>query len=167
MLLLSTHTPVQAQSAELTALARETLRGLQDRSIRANREFCGLIGRDTAGRLVVSRIVRGRRASCRYPNPPDGVEVIATFHTHGAFLEAYDNEVPSVLDVEGEMSTGTHGFVSTPGGRFWYVDGRRGRARLICGPKCMPWDSRFVPGLAGTIAPAYSLQDLRIRQDLW
>ncbi|WP_050928989.1 DUF4329 domain-containing protein [Aestuariivita boseongensis] len=156
--------PAQAQSRVELDLARQTLRALQAESIRGNREFCGVIGKDQAGRLVVSPAARGSRARCRYPNAPAGTRVVATFHTHGAFLERFDNEVPSVLDVLADMTTGTSGYISTPGGRFWYINGRTGEVRLICGPKCLPWDPRYVPGLAGPVAGKYTLDQLKRRQ---
>lgn len=156
--------PVSAQSREEMDLARETLRGLQAQSIQGNREFCGVIGRDGAGRLVLSTVARGARARCRYPKAPPGTKVVATFHTHGAFLERFDNEVPSALDVLADMATGTNGYISTPGGRLWLVNGRTGDVRLICGPKCLPWDPRYVPGLAGPVAGKYTLDQLKRRQ---
>lgn len=156
--------PANAQSRAEQDLAKQTLRALQERSVKGNREYCGVIGRDAAGRLVVSEAVRGNRARCRYPNSPPGTTVVATVHTHGAFLKNYDNEVPSVLDVLADMYAGTNGYVSTPGGRFWYVNGRTGVIELICGPKCLPWDPRYVPGLAGPVAGKYTLEQLKDRQ---
>lgn len=153
-----------AQSAAEVDLAKAALRALQAQSIKGNREYCGLIGRDRFGGLIASEAARGNRARCRYPDPPPDTVVVATFHTHGAFLRNYDNEVPSVLDVMSEMLNGTHGYVSTPGGRFWFVDGRRGTIRLICGPKCLPWDPRYVEGVTGPIASKYTLDDLKQRQ---
>jgi len=153
-----------AQSRAEQELAKETLRGLQAQSIQSNREYCGVIGKDAAGRLVVSQVMRGGRARCRYPKAPRGTKVVATFHTHGSFLERFDNEVPSVLDVLADMATGTTGYVSTPGGRFWMVNGRTGEMRLLCGPKCLPWDPRYIPDLAGPVAGKYTLDQLKRRQ---
>lgn len=155
---------VSAQSRAEQDLAKQILRDLQERSVQGNREFCGVIGKDSSGRLVVSRVARGTRAGCRYPRTPRQTELVATFHTHGAFLVRYDNEVPSVLDVLAEMATQTHGYVSTPGGRFWFVNGRTGKVRLLCGPKCLPWDPRYVPDLAGPVASSYTLEQLKRRQ---
>ena len=156
--------PATAQSRAEQDLAKELLRDLQAQSIRGNREFCGVIGRDGAGRLVVSDVARGTRARCRYPNAPRGTTVVATFHTHGSFLKQFDNEVPSVLDVLADMATGTTGYVSTPGGRFWMVNGRTGEIKLLCGPKCLPWDPRYIPDLAGPVAGKYTLDQLKRRQ---
>ena len=144
--------------------ARSILHGLQEASIRSNREYCGLIGRDALGRLIATEAVRGTRARCRYPDPPPGTVVVASFHTHGAFLRNYDNEVPSVLDVMSEAASRTRGYISTPGGRFWMVDGRTGVSRLLCDARCLPWDPRYQPGLGGAVASKYSIDDLRRRQ---
>lgn len=153
-----------AQPAQEQALAKQVLRDLQARSVQGNREFCGVIGQDRAGRLVVSRAARGTRARCRYPDAPPGTRLVATFHTHGAFLPRFDNEVPSVLDVYADMATRTNGYVSTPGGRFWHVNGRTGEVRLLCGPKCLPWDPRYIPELAGPVRSRYTLDQLKQRQ---
>lgn len=147
------------------ALARQVLTDLQEQSIRDNREYCGLIGRDPQGRLVATEAVRGSRARCRYPDPPPGTVLVASYHTHGAFLSDYDNEVPSAIDVRTEMMSGTRGYVSTPGGRFWLIDGRAGTARLICDAKCLPWDPRYRAWIAGTVKSRYSIYDLVRRQE--
>jgi hypothetical protein len=165
LLLCLVYTPVApAQGDEERAMAKSLLRDLQADSIRGNREYCGLIGQMDDGRFVATKAVRGSRAKCRYPRPLPGMNVTATFHTHGAFLRHYDNEVPSVLDVMTDMSNGTNGYVSTPGGRLWFVDGRRGQLFMICGPGCLPWDPRFIEGAAGPIAGKYTLRELRDRQ---
>ncbi len=147
------------------ALAKQTLSDLQARSIRENREYCGLIGRDPQGRLVVTEAVRGTRARCRYPDPPPGTVLVASYHTHGAFLSNYDNEVPSALDVSIEMMDGTRGYVATPGGRFWMIEGRTGIAHLICDVKCLPWDPGYRSWIAGQVASRYSFNDLVRRQE--
>lgn len=147
------------------ALAKQILTELQEQSIRDNREYCGLIGRDLQGRLVVTEAVRGSRARCRYPDPPSGTVLVASYHTHGAFLSDYDNEVPSAIDVQTEMMSGTRGYIATPGGRFWMIDGPTGTARLICDAKCLPWDPRYRSWIAGTVKSRYSYYDLVRRQE--
>lgn len=148
------------------ALARELLSGLQSASIRGNREYCGLIARAPDGALTQVRARRGSRAGCTYPRAPRGHKVVASYHTHGAFLERYDNEVPSLLDVLTDLRAGTNGYVSTPGGRLWYVDLRRREVRLICGPRCLPWDRRYRVTPGDRIATRYSMQDLALRRVL-
>lgn len=135
--------PALAQSSELQELARKKLTELQAVSIRQNREFCGVIGRAKDGKLISGPIRRGKRATCRVGELPTGTTLVATFHTHGSYLRRYDNEVPSIIDLETEMALGSIGYVSTPGGRFWMVHGPKAEVRLICGVGCLPWDPNF------------------------
>lgn len=136
-------TPVQAQDAREMKAARQILYDLQALSIRENREYCGVLLRQPDGKLISSKAFRGRKARCNVRRIPGGADVVASYHTHGAFLVGYDNEVPSLLDLEVEVEWAIDGYVSTPGGRFWHVDGRRGTIHLICGPGCMPSDPRY------------------------
>ena len=151
------------QAAPMDDLARTTLFALQAQSIQNNREYCGIIVRRANGNLYATQANRGTKARCRYPNAGAGETLVASYHTHGAYLRRYDNEVPSVLDVITEMLSGTPGYVSTPGGRLWKTDGKTGAVHLICGPKCLPWDPRFVVDPNDRIAQKYSLQALKRR----
>ncbi|MEM1361098.1 MAG: DUF4329 domain-containing protein [Pseudomonadota bacterium] len=162
-LLLCVSAPsASAQTAEEIAVAREVFTKLQAASIQQNREYCGYIGYNPAGQLVSTEAKRGRKTSCRPRNEPEGWTLVASFHTHGAYTEDYDNEVPSVTDVEGDMDEEVNGFVATPGGRFWAIDGTTGDIRLICGPRCLPWDPNFVPDYDPPLA-RYSLDTLKRR----
>lgn len=149
-----------AQPRGETDLARELLHDMQARSIRESREFCGMIGIDAQGRYVVGPISRGTAARCAFRRPRTAKRIVASFHTHGGYLPDYDNEVPSIIDLESERATGLRGYVATPGGRFWLVDGETSRVTLICGPKCLPWDPRYTQGEFETIARSYSRQQL-------
>lgn len=152
--------PALAGSKEIEALAKSVLRDLQAPSIRQSREYCGIIYYTSAGELKAGPAKRGSRARCRARIPRDVYELVGTYHTHGGYLEGYDNEVPSITDLEGEVLSRTIGYVSTPGGRFWLVDGVRREIQLICGPKCMPWDPRFDDGNFGKIKSRYSAKQL-------
>jgi hypothetical protein len=135
--------PVQAENPQERAAAKKILGDLQARSIRDNREYCGLLLRLPNGKLISSKAFRGGKARCNVRRIPDVGTVVASYHTHGAYLPGYDNEVPSILDLQVEMEWGIDGYVSTPGGRFWLVDGRRGTIRMLCGPGCLPSDPNF------------------------
>lgn len=152
-----------AQDATITSVAKAALEAAQPDSIRRNREYCGMIGRDGAGQIIVTKARRGSRARCRYPDLPRGVRPVATFHTHGAFLPRFDNEVPSVLDLLSEIRSGTDGYVSTPGGRLWFMDGARQEVRMLCDIGCLPYDPSFVRNAMGPIAKRYTLDDLKRR----
>lgn len=153
-----------AQSEAELSFARDILSGIQENSFAANREYCGMIGLDQDGRLVASRPRKGRVDSCLPRDPRDAVEIIASYHTHGGFGADYDSEVPSTTDVIGDMDEGVDGYVSTPGGRFWFIDGQTGVARLICSLGCLPQDPDFVPGVWGKIRARYTLSDLERRE---
>lgn len=153
-----------AQSAEEQTLAKRLLHGLQAASIRSSREYCGLIGRRSDGQLVAIPARRGTRARCRFPDHDPDLRIVASYHTHGAFLRQYDNEVPSVMDLMMDIQFGTTGYVSTPGGRLWLIDSARREVRLICGLRCLPWDPRYDGRSTGLVARKYTLDELRARQ---
>lgn len=157
--------PASAQSAAEVAFARQVLAGIQGNSFDANREYCGIIGLDADGRLVASRPRKGRTDSCKPRDPRDAVEFIASYHTHGGFDEWADSEVPSTDDVLADMEEGLDGYLATPGGRLWFIDGQQGIARQICGVGCMPSDPDFEPEVFGLVKQRYTLSDLDRRED--
>lgn len=165
VLLVAFSLPAAAQDAREMAAARDILYDLQPLSIRENREYCGVLLRLPDNTLISSKAFRGKKARCTVKRIPTGARVVASYHTHGAFLEGYDNEVPSLLDLEVEAEWGIDGYVSTPGGRFWHVDGRRGTIKMICGPGCMPSDSRYRDQSRsfGKIRPDYDYEGLLMR----
>ena len=153
--------PAYAQSAKELAFVKSLMINLQERSFDANREFCGTIGIDEDGALVSSKPRRGWRSSCRPRDSRDAVEIISSFHTHGAFTTKSDSEVPSVNDVEADMSEGTNGWVATPGGRLWFINGQTGFAQMVCGLGCLPQDPDFEAGWSGPIPRSFTLEQLR------
>ena len=167
-LAIVTGAPVLAQDPAEMRAAREVLMQLQPRSFAENREYCGYVGVLPDGTVSVTEVTRGRRDSClSRADESRFVEIVASFHTHAGFDPEADSEVPSIEDIEGDMFEGVDGYVSTPGGRLWYIDGRRGVATLICGLGCMGQDPNFVPGIAGPIANRYTLDDLDARMSEW
>lgn len=160
--LLATAAP--AQNAAEMAAARAVLLELQPRSFSENREYCGYIGRMPDGTYMATEVTRGRTDSCLSRGDESRfVEVTASFHTHAGFDWDADSEVPSADDVLGDMEEGVDGYVATPGGRFWYIDGAQGVAYQICGLGCLGQDPDFVEGAAGPIAAEYTLDDLEDR----
>ena len=153
----------QISKADLAGI-KFVLADAQRRSFSANREVCGLFGRNAQGKLVSTSGRLGGRDGCRPGYDPRGVEVFATWHTHGAFEDDYDSEVPSPDDVRAEMIEGQIGFVATPGGRLWMIDGESGVANLVCGLPCLPADQSFEPGVFGPIAKRYTLEQLYARE---
>lgn len=154
-----------AQDAAELAVARGVLLQLQARSFAENREYCGYIGRLPDGRLTATEVTRGDAWGClSRADESRFVGIVASFHTHAGFERTADSEVPSSDDVRGDMAEGLNGYVATPGGRLWYIDGRRGVATQVCGPGCMGQDPDFRPGNAGPIAQSYTLQQLQARE---
>ena len=152
-------TPLAAQDRALVDLATRTLASLQDISFRKQREYCGFLGYSSSGELVATPAQAGTRDSCS-AEFPDDIAVIASFHTHGAFDDGYYNEVPSDLDLRSDAEFFLDGFVSTPGGRLWYVDGRKLETFQICGTGCLPVAPGFRKGVNGEIATHYTYQEL-------
>lgn len=157
--------PVWADDAAVRSAARTILTSLQEVSVRNNREYCGVILRRADGSLVSSNAFGGSATRCQVREIPVEGEVVASYHTHGAYLPDYDNEVPSVLDLQVEMEWGIDGYVATPGGRFWHVDGRNGVVNLICGPGCLPRDARYADQVRefGKIRQSYTMDQLILR----
>ncbi len=149
--------------AELRA-AQAALLQLQPRSFAENLEYCGYVGRMPDGRLTATEVTRGDAWGCLSRGDESRfVDIVASFHTHAGFDRSADSEVPSADDVIGDLNEGVNGYIATPGGRLWYIDGRRGVATQVCGLGCMGQDPRFIPGDAGPIASRYTLQELQRR----
>jgi hypothetical protein len=155
---------VTAAQEAVQAFAREQLGVMQVRSLAENVELCAIIFEDSDGELGASRIREGGEAECdlRYFDEP-GMAPVASMHTHGAFDQEYDSEVPSLIDIEGDIASELDGYVATPGGRLWHIDWREERAELVCGEGCLQQDRAYSACADDPIAPAYSLPQLRAR----
>lgn len=154
-----------AQDAEITDFAHTLLSEAQALSIARNREYCGTIGEDANGDLVATDPRRGRRMSCKSRTLWAAEYLLASFHTHGAHDPRIDSEVPSPSDVENDMDEGIDGYVATPGGRLWFINGATGVSTLICGPGCLPSDPAYRPDPSDPIARRYTLPALRARNE--
>lgn len=145
------------------AFARDYLNTLQARSFAGRREYCGYFFIDTAGRLQATPPRTGTFASCLMPEPRVGQGIIASYHTHGSFARQYDNEVPSVVDLESDFDYGIDGYVSTPGGRIWLVDFQTLSTRQVCGLRCVRSDPNFRPQNEASIRTSYTYRALQQR----
>ncbi|OSP56603.1 DUF4329 domain-containing protein [Pseudoruegeria sp. SK021] len=154
----------QAQTAAEVAAASSYLSRLQAVSFASNHEYCGVLGYRFDGVIVAIRASEGTRFSCTSGYAPKEVRVFASYHTHGAYDVGYDGEVPSVADVLDDMDMGVDGYIATPGGRLWFVDGETGNSRQICGRGCLPVDPHFQPETYGPVLPSYTLATLRRRE---
>lgn len=61
------------------------------------------------------------------------------------------------------MDEGLTGYVATPGGRFWVIDGTTGVSRQQCGPGRLPVYPDFEPDPEFPVAQSYTLVALRAR----
>ena len=149
-----------AQSRAEVALAKQVLAGLQRVSIRQNVEYCGYLGYTSGGRLVASEATRGSVAACTATATGLIAEITASYHTHAAYSAAYTGEIPSGDDLNGDAALGINGYVSTPGGRLWFLNTAAMEITQICGFGCLPRDGRFRRGAEGRIAERYSYAQL-------
>ena len=149
---------------EVQAYAKQQLGALQQRSFASDKELCAIIFEDSDGNLGTTPIREGDVASCdiTFFDEP-GMGPIASFHTHGSFDRNYDSEVPSDIDIESDIASGSDGYVSTPGGRFWRIDAAAQKAIQICGEGCLEQDPDFKPCPPGAIAEEYSRAELNAR----
>lgn len=154
-----------AQSRAEIAFVTKFFDELQPKSIANNREYCGYFGVDENHNFVATRPIRGREGSCMPPNPPETMEVFASYHTHGAFSYEFDSELPSSDDLRADIAEETNGYIATPGGRIWFDDAKRERAVMICGRNCTVSDSDFDADGARTVHARYSLEQLYIREN--
>lgn len=136
------------------------LRDLQIQSFAANAEFCGYIGLDPGGNLMSSPINQGDEASCPLPIVPPQMTMLASFHTHGTYSPYYASEFPTTTDMLTDAADNIDGYISTPGGRLWYVDTDTMTARQLCGRGCLPQDPNYVADDDGPVRQMFTLADL-------
>lgn len=161
--LLAPAAPVRAQSAQETAFVLGLMESMNALSVRFNREVCGYVLRHPNGAYSSTKVSWGGHASCASLPVVPGMDVVSSWHTHAAWGRGYDGEVPSIQDVEGDMRMGVNGWVGTPGGRLWHVDGRTGSMRQVCGRGCLPEDPNFFPEEHGPVGETYTLDGLYAR----
>ena len=147
--------------AGLDDYAIDFLGSIQADSIADRAEYCGYFY-TTPGGIAATEPNRGTKASCRFGAPPP--TTVATWHTHGAYDEGYDNEVPSSQDLRSDFLIRRQGYVSTPGGRVWKTDWVEGETFQLCGRGCVPSDPGWVAEDEGRIRRAYTLSDLEVRR---
>jgi len=157
----TTQVPDTSESTAEARLAKATLNALQARSFAENTEFCGYIVVNADGDMVATPAAQGDFQSCLANEVPEDDVIIASYHTHGAFEYDTPAEFPSTGDVEGDEAEGIDGYISTPGGRLWFVDGSETTVSQLCGTGCLDQDPNFVEGLDGDIPLSLTLDQLR------
>ena len=166
MIAVSTPACAQSRSAlddELDKFAAALFDRIQPRSIAENVEYCGLLGRDKSGKFAATKAKRGQVDDCEPEDSPDGFEVLASYHTHGAYTADADTEVPSVDDLEADIEERIDGYIATPGGRMWLNDAEEKASYLLCGPGCVVADKKFRECKAFLPADSYTLRTLKAR----
>lgn len=152
--------PAKAQSGQEAAFVLGLMESMNTLSIRFNREVCGYILRHANGAYSSTKVSWGGHASCASLPIDPAFEVVSSWHNHAAWAADYDGEVPSIQDVEGDMNQGVNGWIGTPGGRLWFVDGATGTARQFCGLDCIPSDPNFLTDDYGPVPEVMTLDDL-------
>lgn len=155
--------PTSAQEQNEVDYVKSIFATVQALSISQNREYCGYVGYASDGMLTSTSALRGEFDECA-PEWPDDFDVVASWHTHGAFDDAAWSEVPSVLDIEADEEEGIDGYVATPGGRLWFVDTTDMVVSQICSLGCLEADPYFPKGAEGDIAQSYTYEELLERE---
>lgn len=155
---------VTVSQSEVQAFARKELAGMQARSFTEKVELCAIIFEDSEGALQSSEVRAGNEATCdlQYFDEP-GMAPLASMHTHGAFDADYDSEVPSLIDLDGDVESQMDGYVATPGGRLWRVDWQQSRAVQVCGEGCLGRDPAYRPCPGDAVAASYTRPELAAR----
>lgn len=155
---------VQVQTPAEIDFVKSALAEIQNLSIEKDREYCGFIGLNEQGDFNLSRPRKGRKDSCVPKEPHESFTILASYHTHGAWSEDFDSEVPSVDDLASDIDEGNDGYILTPGGRLWYNDAKAEVSTLLCGPDCVTSDPDFEEDLKFPVAQTYTLVALEKRE---
>ncbi|MEM7208636.1 MAG: DUF4329 domain-containing protein [Pseudomonadota bacterium] len=138
---------------------------IQPRTFADGVEYCGLIGYNEDGELVATPAVKGEASFCDLDEDPENLEIIASYHTHGAASHESDTEASSITDMEGDIEDQTDGYIATPGGRVWFNDYAEETSYLLCGVGCVKADPNFVECEAFKPEDSYTLEQLIAREE--
>ena len=152
-------TPIWSDADAELEFARHLLSNLQAQSFVENVEYCGYIGVNDEGNLVATEATRSGPDFCEM-DVPQSFEILASYHTHAGYDPNAWSEIPSGADMESDEDLGIDGYVSTPGGRFWYIDTEDMVALQICGIGCLPIDANFKPAPEDNIQQSYTYDEL-------
>jgi RHS repeat-associated protein len=112
--------PGPALYRTLDEAAIAALRAINPRSKRQNVEYAGQICHNSQGYFYTAPAKGTIDSSDPSESPcPKGSSTVAEYHTHGAYLPKYDNEMFSLEDVEGVH---VPQYVATPTGRIRVYD---------------------------------------------
>lgn len=110
---------------------------------KCNCEYCGYIGYDFDGNLVVFEVWWGWKFSCCLRDLVEIEVIIVFYYIYGVYNNDEGFEVLSVEDMEGDEVEGIDGYVVMSGGCMWYVDIEVMEISQICGVGCLDQDFDF------------------------
>lgn len=137
---------------------------IQSQSVAENRQYCGLVGFDADAKLVATKPRAGTATTCQPGSPPAGWDVVATFRTHGAFLDRAESEVPTAAELRRSIVTKIDDYVATPGGRVWLNVPAEQLTYQVCGRGCVRPDPKARPCESFTPRVQYTLKQLQARE---
>ncbi len=140
----SSHAEVEFEfENSLDSLAASVLNSVQQISFDNGVEYCGTVY-ELDGVILSTPATKGKADSCDSDDDlDDAATILASYHTHGSYSQDADTEVPSVDDLKGDIEEKVKGYISTPGGRVWRIDGSEENAIMLCGPGCILSDPNF------------------------
>ena len=155
----------QPQSEAEINYVKSILKDAQTLSFESNREYCGYITLNETGDFSHTDFIKGKKNHCTANAPNDEVITLASFHTHGAFSEEHDSEIPSSDDLKADIYEGLDGYISTPGGRLWYSSAMDKGVTLICNRNCLLSDPDYENIDDEFLETRYSLEALKALED--
>ncbi len=147
-----------APTSEIRSYAKAFLNGIQEISISESREYCGFFVETPDGNVIGTPPIAGTADGCAAGFIPGNA--IASYHTHGGYLPGYFNEIPSTYDAISAFEVELDDYISTPGGRFWKVDGATGDSTLLCDRGCLINDPKYRPNPQNPGRKSYTIESL-------
>ena len=148
---------------------KKFISSVQPLSFASNREYCGYFGLDNNDNFITTKPQQGGEDYCDLVDIdelPEDFYILFSYHTHGAFSIEADSELPSTMDLQGDIEDQIDGLIVTPGGRIWLNDYQDKIATLVCGPDCVMAAPDFNGALLDPVVDSYSLADLKKRDRL-
>ncbi|MGB6229845.1 MAG: DUF4329 domain-containing protein [Litorimonas sp.] len=143
---------------------KRVLTPVQEMSLEEGLEFCGFIGLDENGEFATGLTTRGEAHFCEpvFNYFDYDFHVLANYHTHGSSSVEHETETPSFVDMYATHLAGQDGYVVTPGGRLWYMDGQAITAELLCGARCMPFDPDHVDDFDFEVGDVFDTDEFEV-----
>ena len=103
--------------------ARNVINGINPTSVAENREYGGWVYQNADATFSATEPRKGTVDTVNLGSPlevPGGAITTASYHTHGAYDPAYDNEHFSPTDIALDNAWALDGYLGTPAGYFKY-----------------------------------------------